>query len=135
MKSFNILTMAVAILIAASTFVSCKKDKDTPAPNSFMQGNWEGKYGYGNAEPDTYFALVINSNGTLQVKSGDKNDPYISSGTWTLEEDVFKVIYQSDDNEDLNLAAKLNEAKTELTGSWGFGKVDAGMGDFIVTKK
>ena len=135
MKSFNILSMIAAILIAACTFVSCKKDKDTPAPGSVLQGNWEGKYGYGNADPDTYFALEINSNGTLTVKSGDKNDPYVSPGTWTLQEDVFKAVYQSDDEEDLNLSAKLNEAKTELTGSWGFGKVDANMGDFIVAKK
>lgn len=134
MKSFNISSLVAAILIAACTFVSCKKDNDVPAPGEIMEGTWNGLYGEDNDEPAFYFELVIHRDGTLQVKSGNPADPYVMPGTWSLHKDVFKAVYHDQDAY-MNLTAKLDGAKKKLSGNWGYGKENPDSGNFLVTKQ
>ena len=138
MKSFNIKPLLTAIVIAACTFVSCKKDKDAPAPSpeSIMKGTWEGLYGFDQETPAKYFAIIIEKNGSLQVRANDKNNPQIGTGTWTLHENVFTAVYQYEGQiSTYNMAAKLDGGQKKLTGSWGTGDKNADDGVFYMNKQ
>lgn len=134
MKSLNLKSFAVVLFVALCTFVSCSKKKDDVAPPT-MAGKWVGKWGSGNAIPDQHFAFTINANGTLTVEEGNPVD--LGTGTWTLQDDTFKAIYSYDDDpsDKLNVAAKVNEARTKIEGSWGLGEVNAGSGSFYMVKQ
>lgn len=136
MKSLNVASLVAALLIAACTFVSCKKDKADPAPVNVIEGNWEGLYGYGNNAPTVYFSFVIHKDGTLQVKAVDKDDPSLATGTWTLKDNEFKAVYQYEgESEKLNVAAKYDAEQKKLTGNWGHGEADPKAGGFIMNKQ
>lgn len=136
MKVFNVKFLVVAIVIAACIFVSCRKSKEAPTPESKMAGTWEGLYGNNNDVPYVYFAFIIKKDGTLQVKADEKDDPMTGTGTWTLQEDVFKAVYHYDGEDyNFNVAAKLDEAQMKITGSWGNGDKDADDGEFFMKKQ
>ena len=135
MKSLNLKSFAVILFVALCTFVSCSKKKDDVPPAPTMAGKWVGKWGNGNETPNTYFSFTINANGTLTVEEGNPLD--FGTGTWTLEGDTFKAVYEYNDNpgEKLNVAAKVNQARTEIEGEWGVGAVNQGDGTFFMVKQ
>lgn len=134
MKAINMKSLLVMLVIAAGSFISCKKNKDA-APDHILKGNWEGEYGYGADEPDTYFAFIIHNNGTLQV-SIDKNYPPTGSGTWTLKDNEFKAVYKYEgDNEEFNVVAKFDEVENNLVGNWGDGDTNADDGKFYMFRQ
>jgi hypothetical protein len=134
MKTMNIKSTLVTLLIAAFTFASCSKKKDEVAPPpSPVVGVWEGKWGSGNDVPDNYFSFTITNDGKLTVSEGLTKRP--GTGTWTLDGSTFKAIYSyNDDTDKFNVAAKLNDAGILLSGSWGDGEVSAGEGEFYMNK-
>jgi hypothetical protein len=136
MKTLSIRAFVVFLCIAAISFASCSKKKDA-APPSPMEGTWVGKWGHNNAVPSVYFSFVIKSNGTLIVKEDDVNNPNLGTGKWSLNESTFKVIYSYNDNPETKfiVVAKLNDAKTEISGSWGDGEENPDNGAMIMTKK
>jgi hypothetical protein len=137
MKTVNLKSSFVVILFAAlCTLASCSKKKDDVAPPaSPLAGKWVGKWGAGNSTPDVYFSFTISSNGTLTVLEGNNTDP--GAGTWTVNGETFKAVYHygNDQNSKLNVAAKLNDAKTEMVGDWGYGEVNQGEGTFYMVKQ
>ncbi|MBC7850332.1 MAG: hypothetical protein H7Y31_11380 [Chitinophagaceae bacterium] len=137
MKSLSLTIMAIAVLFAATTFVSCKKETTPaviPPVANTIEGSWKGKYGTGNEAPDEYFAFTIAKNGELSVFSGNENAPTSAKGTWTLEDNVLKGKYKYGNLFiEYTFAAKYDaEAKT-LNGSWGIG--DKESGTFSLDKK
>jgi hypothetical protein len=136
MKRLNIGTFVAFICIAAMSFASCKKNKDA-APPSPMEGTWVGKWGHNNAVPSEYYSFVIKSNGTLKVKGEDGDDLSLGTGKWSLDESTFKVVYYYNNNPGvkLNVVAKLNDANTEISGSWGDGEKDPDDGTMFMTKQ
>jgi hypothetical protein len=135
MKTVNLKSFAVILFAALCTLASCSKKKDDVAPPaSPLAGKWVGKWGNGNSTPDVYFSFTINSNGSLTVAEG--NNPAPGTGTWTVNGNTFKAVYSYDDpNSKLNVAAKLNDAKTEMEGDWGYGEVNQGEGTFYMIKQ
>lgn len=134
MKTVNLKSFVIVLFAALCTLASCSKKKDDVSPAPTMEGKWVGKWGFGN-NPTTYFSFTINSNGTLIVEEGNPIDP--GTGTWTLNGDTFKAIYSYNDSpsDKLNVAAKVNPARTEIEGEWGSGEVNQGGGTFYMVKQ
>jgi hypothetical protein len=135
MKTVNLKFFVVVLFAALCTLASCSKKKDDVAPPaSPMAGKWVGKWGHGNTTT-VYFSFTINSNGTLTVEEGNNANP--GTGTWTLNGDTFKSIYSYNDNPGvkLNVAAKVNAARTEIEGEWGDGEVNQNGGNFYMVKQ
>jgi hypothetical protein len=136
MKTLNFRTFVTFLCIAVIGFTSCSKNKDAAPPPSPMEGTWVGKWGHNNAVPNTYISFVIKSNGTLVVKEDNANNPNLGTGNWSLNESTFKVIYSYNDNPEVKfiVVAKLNDSKTEISGSWGDGEEDPDNGTIIMEK-
>lgn len=135
MKKLKFASLFVIAALALFTFSSCKKDAPAPAPVT-AAGEWTGMYGSGNAVPSNYFAFVINNNGTLKVKTGDKNAPYLGTGTWKVTDGTFTAVYSydNDPSDKLNVAAKIDLTLNTMDGSWGFGETLADVGSFSMTR-
>ena len=133
MKKLKFASLFIIAALALVTFSSCKKD--APAPVT-AAGEWTGKYGTGNEAPHQYLAFVINNNGTLTVKAGDKNAPYLGTGTWKITDGTFTAVYSydNDPSDKLNVAAKIDLVLNTLDGSWGFGEAAADIGTFSMTR-
>lgn len=139
MKVLNIKTLIAVCLMATTTLISCKKDKEIipekPAPVvKTIEGSWIGKYGSGNNEPTTYYAFNIKANGLLEVK--DANNEITGTGTWKLEENVFTGVYSYTATPifKYSLAAKYDGEAGTVKGSWGIG-LDTGSGEFYLNKQ
>jgi hypothetical protein len=132
MKTLNLKSFLAILCIAAISFAACSKKKDDVAPPAPMEGTWIGKWGFGNDAPTEYFSFIISGDGTMIVKEGSEETPNLGKGTWTLNENTFTAVYAYDimPNATNNIAAKLNDTQTEISGSWGDGE-----GTFIMTKQ
>jgi hypothetical protein len=141
MKSLKIKTAFVALLLAVTTLVSCKKEDkavpqqpEVPQVVKTIEGTWIGKYGNGNVDPDNFFAANIKKNGLLEII--DENNEVTGTGTWEVADGIFSAKYKYTGNllTSFSLAAKYDEDAGTLTGSWGIGN-DTGSGDFYWNKQ
>lgn len=137
MKTLNLRSLFFIAAMALFTFSSCKKNKDeiTPAAPT-AAGVWAGKYGVGNDVPVSYFSFIINDNGTMQVKSGEVNNPSLGTGTWKITDGIFTGVYfyNGYPSDKYNVSAKINLVNNTMEGSWGSGETDADDGTFTMTR-
>ncbi|HEU4471436.1 MAG TPA: hypothetical protein VFR58_10145 [Flavisolibacter sp.] len=134
MKTLNLKSTVLFLLASSLFFVSCKKDKDEPAPAT-IDGTWEGKYGSGNDEPTAFFGFVIKNDGTFLV-SDEQGSPASGTGTWTMTGNTFKGTYSYTAFPIIkySVEASFNAAEGKLQGSWGIGATPDD-GSFVMTKK
>jgi hypothetical protein len=109
----------VALLMSVAIF-SCKKDSDNVSSNPSIQGDWVGKYGFGNETPDIYYRLNIKAGGVIEELNQAGSSK--GSGTWSLNGTTFTAHYQwkAPMNTVYSVAATYNEATGKLSGTWGY---------------
>src|SRR5688500_12661411 len=133
MKSLNLKSFVAVLFIAAATLVSCKKDtvEPPPAPEA---GTWVGKYGMGQNQPNFYLSFIINSDGTLQARVGNDNNPTSGTGTWTSQGGVFKAVYYYNNEPDkkYNVYAAIDVENNNMAGEWGEGEQQSFNGHFYM---
>jgi len=137
MKKLNVRSLFFIAALALFTFSSCKKNKEDIAPPALTAaGVWTGLYGSGNNVPASYFSFIINDNGTMQVKSGDVNNPALGIGTWKITDGIFTGVYyyNLDPSFKYNVSAKIDLVKNTMEGSWGIGETVADKGTFTMTR-
>jgi hypothetical protein len=136
MKSLNLRSFVAVLFIAATSLISCKKESvPPPVPHAPQAGTWTGKYGIGQSEPSIYFSFVINSNGTLQVKKGNPDNPALGTGTWKIDEQgSFKAVYyyNSTPADKFNVYAAIDTDAGNMAGEWGEGEQPSFKGHFYM---
>ena len=134
----NFIKRLAFVLLLASAFTACKKDKDSASSNHDDQkyfGKWVGTYGFDNDIPGYFFSLNIKSNGTIQeLKSnGDPN----GEGTWKMEGSTLKGTYKmlfSPYNE-YSVVATVNSSTGKIEGTWGYDDDGADGGKIVLSKQ
>ena len=114
---FSVLTLLTSIVL-----FSCSKNSDdithNPAPG--IEGDWIGKYGFGNETPSVYFRFSIQANGKIDELNASGASK--GGGTWELNGTSFTAHYQwkAPLNTIYTVAATYNEATHKLSGTWGY---------------
>jgi hypothetical protein len=133
----KLLKFSIVALLMSVAFFSCKKDSDdiishNPAPG--IQGNWVGKYGFGNETPGIYYRFSVQAGGLID----ELNSSGVSKGggTWTLNGTTFTAQYQwkAPMNTIYKVVATYNEAAHKLSGTWGYGNSSPNGGLWEQTK-
>lgn len=125
--SKGILILAVAIL----GFASCKKD-DVASPKN-LEGTWEGAWGFDNDTPTYYERWEINDNG--DITAYDEDDLIVGEGSWDITGNNVEVEY----THPLSLGSYIfvgqyDDAKEEITGTWGESPSSTNGGKFEMEK-
>lgn len=132
------LKFSLVALLMSTAFFSCKKDADNitshkPAPG--IQGDWIGKYGFGNETPGIYYRFSIQESGLID----ELNSSGVSKGggTWNLNGTTFTAHYQwkAPLNTIYTVSATYNEAAHKLSGTWGYGNSATNGGLWEQTKQ
>ena len=114
---FSVLTLVTAIVL-----FSCSKNSDdvTHNPPPGIEGDWIGKYGFGNETPSVYFRFSIQANGKIDELNASGASK--GGGTWELNGTSFTAHYQwkAPLNTIYTVAATYNEATHKLSGTWGY---------------
>jgi len=133
----NFLKITIIALMFSTVFVACQKEKElapvVPAaqpsvPNAKpVQGLWSGKY-YGlDKSIPVYFNLLIKADGKLDILNPAQH--VIGSGTWQLNEPVFKASLKfSSIGETYSFAGELSDSPRKLNGTWGYEGSESGGG-------
>jgi hypothetical protein len=117
------LKSSVLTLLLSATLFSCSKNSDDVVPNQpapGIQGDWVGKYGFGNETPGVYFRFSIQAGGVIDELNASGASK--GGGTWQLNGTSFTAHYQwkAPLNTVYSVAATYNEATHKLTGTWGY---------------
>jgi hypothetical protein len=135
MKFFKRLAV---VLLIASVFTACKKDKDSSSSNSEAQqfyGKWVGTYGFDNDVPAYFFSLNIASDGSIQ----ELNSSGVAKGqgTWKVTGSTLKGTYKmlfSPYNE-YSVIATINSSTGKMEGSWGYDDNGSDGGKILLSKQ
>lgn len=116
---FSVLTLLTSIVL-----FSCSKNSDDVTPNNpapGIQGDWIGKYSFGNETPSVYFRFSIQAGGKIDELNASGASK--GGGTWELNGTSFTAHYQWKEplNTIYTVAATYNEATHKLSGTWGYG--------------
>lgn len=134
----------ISMLCLAIAFFACKKSRQPqPLPPEYLQGTWEGRYGYSydNGDGDTtfsgyfgYFEMDFARNGDLVVRDIGNNQTLIGQGRYELKGKQlygrYKYTYGS--NEFSFLATV--ERSDSLGGKWMIGYDGPTGGQFFLEK-
>jgi len=116
------LKFSVLILVTAIVLFSCSKNSHdvTHNPALGIEGDWIGKYGFGNETPSVYFRFSIQANGKIDELNASGASK--GGGTWELNGTSFTAHYQwkAPLNTIYTVAATYNEATHKLSGTWGY---------------
>lgn len=110
------------LLLLSVTFIACKKDNDdSPKTNSApFIGKWVGTYGFGSNHSDDYFALNIQSNGTIQ-EIGENSGMPVGQGTWKIEGNSlvgdYKMVWAPYNQ--YGVKVTINTSTGKMEGTWG----------------
>lgn len=128
----KIMKSILAILLLASTFVSCKKDKAESGKQ--IQGTWVGKWGDQQATPTSFISFQINRSGTL--KRLNQQGETIAEGTWSLDGIEFTCIYTHTDNgETHKIKGIYTDFDGGIMGTWGYSPSSANGGTVELSKQ
>ena len=126
------------VVLLASAFTACKKEKDALSSNPEAQkylGKWVGNYGFDNDVPGYFFSLNINSNGSIQELKSN-GDPK-GEGTWKMDGATLKGTYKmlfSPYNE-YSVEATINSSTGKLEGTWGYDGDGTDGGKILLSKQ
>jgi hypothetical protein len=117
------LKFSIVAFFASVVLFSCSKNSDDVThnePTPGIQGDWIGKYGFGNETPAVYFRFKIQAGGVIDELNSSGNSK--GGGTWSLAGTSFTAHYQwkAPLNTIYTVAATYNEATHKLTGTWGY---------------
>jgi hypothetical protein len=109
------------VLLAAFTFISCKKDNDIPPPATVaIEGLYAGKYGFDNEVPDNDQKYKIKAGGVFQEIS-IHNGSVVGQGSWLLNGSTLTATYTMvfSPYDKYSISATFNASTNKLTGTWG----------------
>jgi hypothetical protein len=111
----KLLKSLLLVLVLATYFVACKKEKDEPAFN--MVGDWNGKLGDNIGIPTGHFHIKIKPNGVLERYNAAGT--HTATGTWQLSGNAFTGTYTfSDGGTVVNIQGTLNRKEKFMSGTW-----------------
>lgn len=121
------------LLISATVFISCKKDKaDKPS----LIGMWKGKYGGGTAYPNVPWTILFRDNGTLRVFDGsDTTTALKAEGTYTVAGTTVTTFYKYASSQVYSTSATINPNMTFQEGTYGSGGDVTNGGRFFLVKE
>ena len=129
-----LIKYSAVVMLAAITFASCKKDDVKPVPAS-IEGQYSGKYGFGNDAPDTEYKLYFKPGGILE-EIGVNSGMVMGQGTWQVNGNMvtgkYTIVYPP--NSKYSISAEFNPATNKLTGTWGYDDNATDGGKFELTR-
>ena len=125
------LSIAMALVIAASTFVYCKKDPVTTTAG--IEGMYVGKWGDVTGDPHTFYKIELKKGGSL--KRFDETGAVTANGTWKLTGIEMEASYTHSNGEMHSIGGLYTGFNGEINGTWGYGNSKAGGGTFLLKKK
>jgi len=136
--SMTVFKSMAMLMLAAFTFVSCKKNKDsvTPPATVAVEGSYTGKYGFGNDMPDTDQKYKIKAGGIFQ-EIGVNSNTVIGEGTWQMNGNTLTAKYTMNFSpySKYSISATFDAATGKLVGTWGGENNPADGGKINMTKQ
>ena len=131
-------TILFSVLMLTFTFVACKKDKDDSPANP--TGFWTGLYGSGATVPNQPYSMHFKSDGTVRIYSlsTDTTSAAKADGTYLINNQSVTTNYtyiSGSISGTFSTTATVNDAETEMSGTYGSGSNTTGGGTFTLIKQ
>lgn len=128
MKISKIILIA---LIAATGFVSCKKDK-VEKQTTAIEGRWVGTYVNEASGNSFYYSFNIKPGGIIEElnAAGQK----LGQGTWELDNNILSANYSWTSGSQYSVIAAFYKEDGKLLGDWGYGDSATNGGTWTMQK-
>ena len=129
------LRLMTIVLFAGLTFVSCKKDNDVEPAALPVEGQYAGKYGFGNDVPGDDQKYNIKAGGVFQ-EIGVNSGAVVGQGTWKMNGNTLTATYTIvwSPFSTYSISATFDPATGKLTGTWGYDNNTSDGGKIDMTK-
>ena len=129
------LRLMTIVLFAGITFVSCKKDNDVKPAALPVEGQYSGKYGFGDDEPGDDQKYNIKAGGVFQ-EIGVNSGAVVGQGTWKMNGNTLTATYAIvwSPFSTYSISATFDPATGKLTGTWGYDNNSSDGGKIDMTK-
>lgn len=134
MKHVKTVLTFFAVLSVALTACRKERGENLYSPVASMRETYSGKQGEGTEQPNSFFQLNLEDNGSLQAVNS--NDSLQGTGKWQMNGNSFHASFRRESNNlDVNLAGVYDPATNSIKGTWGYGNFTIGGGSFYVEKE
>ena len=133
MKMVRLATLC-GLLLAG--LISCSKGNEEGIydPLNSMYETYTGKQGTGAENPENFFQLKLEENGSLFAFNNKKEMD--GAGLWEINGEKFQARFrQRDNNMIIHLAGSYDAVENTISGTWGYGEFTMGGGSFSVGKE
>ena len=113
MKTLQLKSISLLLMLGLVVFASCKKDNPPSAES--LAGRWSGKYGQGNQ--DNSFTFNLLEGGALQYIG--VNNTVTATGTWEVNGSQVLAIYNFNVNATYKFKGNYNKLTKKITGVTG----------------
>ncbi len=119
------------VILVSIFFAACTKEKIAVQPVT-IEGNWEGKFGYGTDQKGYPYAFHIKPGGILERI--DTSGNVTGTGVWEMSNKMFSGIYNTNGSI-FSLLAAFDDRQGKLLGNWGYGNSASDGGTWEMVKK
>lgn len=113
----KITFILMAALLLSAAVIGSTAFKIKPKTITDLQGKWQGKMGMGTKDPDGYFGIMLQPNGTLTRINNAGN--ITATGTWKLDGENLHGTYQFlDDSVTVNISGTIDPSIKTFEGTW-----------------
>jgi hypothetical protein len=135
MKLFFVALATMGFTLYAT---SCKKDKknEPVVQNPQVEGFWKGNMGNGDADPNTFYALLFRNDGTVRTFTGgdgDTTNAVKAEGTYNVANGAVSTSYETANGRVITTATVTNNST--MQGTWGTDPSNSNGGKFSLTQQ
>lgn len=138
-QSLRLLSIAylLIILLACNKEYSFEKSNPVVSNPSFVNiiGLYEGRFGYGQSNNDSYYSFQFISNNQILVNDGIAVPSRPGKGVYSLTDREITGYYQYSNLEKFSIKAKFSNDFTNLIGTWWETAAPTNKGNFEIKKK